>query len=120
MTGIVQETNLAWALADAVKPYLSAVECNHVFMAIGAGEPFAAIRGLLKSAVIKRIALQPDLMQPCTTWLHAYGGHNDERYLQSLIEAYLVPHSIPVPTTVRINRLPTTAKFRQLVALTSP
>jgi hypothetical protein len=120
MTGIVQETDLAWALADAVKPHLSAVECNHVFMAIGAGEPFAAIRGLLKSAVTKRIALRRNLVQQCTTWLHAYGGHNDERYLRSLIEDDLVPHSIRVPATVRINRLPATAKPRQLAALTSP
>ena len=117
---LVRETNLAWALAEAVKPYLGADERNHVFMAIGAGENFSAIRGLFKSVAIKRIALRPDLVQQCTTWLHAYVGHKDERYLRRLIEDYLVPYSIHVPTTARVNRLPTTTKPRQLVALTSP
>lgn len=116
---LVQETTLAWALAEAVKPYLSAVERKHVFMAIGAGENFAAIRGLLKSVAIKRIALRPDLVQQCTTWLHAYVGHKDERYLRRLIEDYLVPYSSHVPATVRVNRLRTTPKPGQLVALTA-
>jgi hypothetical protein len=117
---LVQETDLAWALAEAVTPHLSAIERNHVFMAIGAGESFAAIRGLFKSVAVKRIALRPDLVQQCITWLHAYVGHMDERYLRRLIEDYLVPCSIHIPTTVRVNRLPTTTKSRQLVALTSP
>ena len=117
---LVQEINLAWALAEAVKPHLSAIERNRVFMAIGAGETFAAIRGLVKSVAVKRIALRPDLAQQCITWLHAYVGQDDERYLRRLIEGYLVPCSIHIPTTVRIDRLPTTTKPRQLVALTSP
>jgi hypothetical protein len=74
VTRLVRETNLAWALAQAVKPHLSAIKRNHVFMAIGAGETFTAIRGLLKSVAVKRIALRPDLVQQCITWLHAYVG----------------------------------------------
>jgi hypothetical protein len=120
MAILVQETALAWALAEAVKPHLSAIERNHVFMAIGAGETFAAIRGLVKSVAVKRIALRPDLVQQCMTWLHGYVGHKDERYLRRLVEDYLVPCSLRIPTTVRVDRLPTTTKLRQLVALTSP
>jgi hypothetical protein len=116
---LVQEADLAWALAEAVKPYVSTVERNHVFMAIGAGETFAAIRGLVKSVAIKRIALPSDLVQLCTTWLHAYVGHKDERYLRRLIDDYLVPHSVRVPATARVNRLPTAPKPGQLVALTA-
>jgi len=116
----VQETALAWALAEAVKPHLSPIERNHVFTAIGAGETFAAIRGLVKSIAVKRIALRPDLVQQCITWFHAYVGQEDERYLRRIIEDQLVPCSIHIPTTVRINRRPTTTKPRQLVALTGP
>ena len=69
-TLLVQEADLAWALAEAVKPYVSTVERNHVFMAIGAGETFAAIRGLFKSVAIKRIALRPNLDEQCgKNWL---------------------------------------------------
>jgi hypothetical protein len=116
---IVQETNLAWALAEAIKPHLSTLERNHVFAAIGAGDAFPAIRYLFKSVAIKRIPLRPDLVQQCTTWLHAYVGHNDERYLRSLIEDYLVPYSMNLPATVRVSRLPTTSKPGQLVAPTA-
>ena len=119
MATLVQETALAWALAEAVKPHLSAIERNHAFMAIGAGETFAAIRSLVKSVAVKRIALPPDLVQQCLTWLHAYVGQEDEQYLRRLIKDHLVPGSTHTPTTVQINRLPTATKPRQLVALTA-
>ncbi len=92
MTVALQEADLAWALADAVKSDLSAIERNHVFMAIGAGETFAAIRGLVKSVAIKRIELRPELVQQCTAWLHAYAGHKDEQYLRRLITDFVVPN----------------------------
>jgi hypothetical protein len=108
MALLVQETALAWTLAEAVKPHLSAIERSDVFMAIGAGETFAAIRGLVTSVAAKRIPLRPDLAQQCVTWLDAYVGHKDERYFRRLIEDYLVPCSSHVPETVRVNRVPTT------------
>jgi hypothetical protein len=86
MALLVQETALAWTLAEAVKPHLSAIERSDVFIAIGAGETFAAIRGLVTSVAAKRIALRPDLAQQCVAWLHAYVGHKDERYFRRLID----------------------------------
>jgi hypothetical protein len=103
----VQETELAWALAEAVKPHLCAVDSAPVFVSIGAGETFAAIRHLCKLVAIKKIPLRRDLAQQCTTWLHAYVGHEDARYLRRLIEDCLVPYAIHGPALVRINRPPT-------------
>lgn len=116
---IVHEANLAWAVAEAAKPYLSAIERNAVFVAIGAGETFAAIRQLFRSVAIKRIPLRPDLLQQCRTWLHAYGGHDDERDLRRLIEEPLIPYVIGAPATIRATRVPATPKPAQLAALTS-
>ena len=112
----VEQTNLAWALAEAIKPHLSAVERNHVFVVIGAGEAFAAIRHLFKSAAFKRIPLRPDLLRQCTSWLHAYVGHEDERYLRHLIENYLMPDSIHVLATGRVTRLTTPPNAGRVVA----
>lgn len=92
-----QEASLAWALAEAAKPYLCAVERNDVYVAIGTGERFAAIRQLIKSLAVKRIPLPADLVQWCLTWLHAYLGHEDEGYLRHLIEDVLIPCAIRVP-----------------------
>ena len=94
MNRLVDEANLAWAVAQAAKPYLSAVERNAVFVAIGAGETFAAIRGLLRSFETKRIPLTHDPVQQCTMWLRRYGGHEDHRYLRRLIKEPLIPYVI--------------------------
>jgi hypothetical protein len=106
---LVHEAKLAWAVAEAAKPYLSAVERDAVFVAIGAGETFAAIRQLLRSVEIKRIPLRPDLLHYCRTWLHGYFGHEDERYLlRRLIEEPLIPYAITPPATIRATRMPAT------------
>ena len=93
----VREANLAWALAETAKPYLSAGERDDVFMAIGAGDTFAAIRQLFRWVAIKGIPVGLDLAECCTMWLNAYAGHEDERYLRRLIESFLIP--LPFQTT---------------------
>ena len=107
---VVHEAKLAWAVAEAAKPYLSAMERDAVFVAIGAGETFAVIRGLLRSVEIKQIPLGLDLLQQCTTWLRGYGGHDDERHLRRLIEEPLNPYVIAAPATIRAARVPAIPK----------
>jgi hypothetical protein len=116
---IRHEANLAWALALAAKPHLDALERNYTFVAIGAGETFAAIHTLLKWVAIKRIPVEPDLVRQCISWLDAYVGHRDERYLRRLIEHYVVPIAIDFPATLTGNRLPTTPQRTQPAALTT-
>jgi hypothetical protein len=78
------------------------MEHDAVFVAIGAGETFAAIRQLFKFVATNRIPLRARLVQRCIIWLNAYIGHEDERYLRRLIEDYLTPPARRVPTAVRI------------------
>lgn len=117
---VVDEANLAWAVAEAAKPYLNAVERDAVFVAIGAGETFVAIRGLLRSAEIKRIPLRLDLLQQCRMWLRGYRGHDDERHLRRLIEEPLIPYVIGARETMRITRVPTMPKPRSWVRFSPP
>jgi hypothetical protein len=56
---------------------------------------------------MKRIPLRPDLVRRCTTWLRAYVGHDEERYLRCLIEDFVIPYVIRVPATVWVNGVPT-------------
>ena len=118
MERFVHEADLAWALSLAVKPQLNVGERNHIFVAIGAGDTFAAIRSLLKWVAIKRIPLTPDLVRRCVSWLDAYVGHEDERYLRRLIEDFVFPFAIQAPATLMVNRLPTTPRPSQLAAIT--
>jgi hypothetical protein len=100
----VQETKLAWALAEAVKPHLSAVERDRVFVSIGAGETFAAIRHLCRLAAVERIPLRSDLVQQCATWLHAYAGREDAGYIHQYLGSthlHLARHRPPSQSAVR-------------------
>jgi hypothetical protein len=117
---VVDEANLAWAVAEAARPYLDAVERDAVFVAIGAGDTFAAIRGLLRSVEIKRIPLGLDLLQQCRTWLRGYGGHDDERHLRRLIEEPLIPYVIGARETMRITRVPAMPKPRSWLRFSAP
>jgi hypothetical protein len=89
----VQETNLAWQLIEAAKPQLDARECNHVFISVGAGDAFTAVRILLKLIAIKQIPLSPRLVQLCTGWLDAYALHEDYERLRVIIDDLAVTAS---------------------------
>lgn len=86
----VQETNLGWRLIEAAKPELDARERNHVFVSIGAGDSFTAIRILLKLIDNKRIPLSPRLVQLCAGWLDAYALHEDHERLRVIIDGLTV------------------------------
>jgi hypothetical protein len=90
----LEETNLAWALAEAAKPYLNAVERNDVYTAIGVGETSAAIGELIATAAAKRIPLRSDLIDVCRSWLDIYVGHENERYLRDLVDCVVAPYAI--------------------------
>ncbi|TLH58171.1 hypothetical protein C1S79_27985 [Mycolicibacterium phocaicum] len=95
----IQENNLAWSLIDMAKPQLDARERSHVFISVGAGDSFTAIRILLKLIADKQIPLPPQLVQLCTGWLEAYSLHEDHERLHLIIEGL---------TVVAINRRPRT------------
>jgi hypothetical protein len=109
------EINLAWALIDAVKPHLSIRERDFIFVTICAGDTFAALRQLLGLIAAKRIPLRPHLVQLCSTWLDTYIGHEQEQYLRSLIEGFVMPTTIQASIPVRISR-PLTAPRAQRTA----
>jgi hypothetical protein len=93
-----QETNLAWVLLEAVKPQLNAVERNHVFVILGAGDTFSAIRLLLKLIAGKQILLRPSLVQLCSTWLDLYALHEEQADLRRLIDGLLIGDTIQAST----------------------
>jgi hypothetical protein len=114
----VEETNLAWALVDAARPHLAESERSRVFVAVGAGDTFAAIRILLKLLSAKRIPLRADLVRRCTTWLGTYSRHEEEQHLRRLIECLLSNESMPDSPTVRVKPAATAPKHNENRRLT--
>jgi hypothetical protein len=107
----IQETNLAWSLIEAAKPHLDARQCNHVFISVGAGDSFTAIRIPLKLIDTKKIPLPARLVQLCTGWLQAYLLHEDHERLRILIEGLEVAgvdsSSATVVHNMIVSRKPT-------------
>lgn len=97
----VQETNLAWSLIDAAKSHLEARERIHVFVSVGSGDSFTAVRILLKLVAVKQIFLEPDLVRLCSTWLEAYALHEDHERLRILIEGLTVTGNLKRRVIVR-------------------
>ena len=103
----MRETSLAWALAEAAKPHLNAVERSDVHVAIGVGDTFGAIRFLITSAADRRIALPAEVILGCHGWLDVYVGHEDERHLSGLVEQVLTPYAIRSQQGSTVNGEPT-------------
>ena len=99
----LQETNLAWALIETAKPRLNARECNDVFVVIGAGDTFAAIRRLFKLVVAKQIPLHAELVRRCSAWLDAYSSHEEEQHLRRLVARFLIGYSAQRSTATQIG-----------------
>jgi hypothetical protein len=112
----VQEADLAWALIEVAKPHMNAGERNFVFVAVGAGDTFAAIRSLINLVAAKRIPLRPHLVQLCATWLDAYTFHDAHEQLRRVFEDFVMPTSIQASTAIR--RLSTPPKPLPLLAVT--
>jgi hypothetical protein len=101
----IQEAKLAWALIEAAKPHMNAGERNYVFVTVGAGDTFAAIRSMINLAGAKRIPLHPHLVQLCAAWLRGYALHDEHESLHAVVEDVLRPNIIQVSRATR--RLPT-------------
>jgi hypothetical protein len=90
MARLVHEADLAWRLALAVKPHLDTVERNDIFVALGAGDTFSAMRRLLKLVAVKKIRIGPQLVRQCISWLEGHVQQNGE-YFRHLVESIVSP-----------------------------
>jgi hypothetical protein len=104
----VDEASLAWALALTAKPRLGDSDRNDVFVLIGAGETFEAIRRLIKVVAVKHIPVKSDLALGCSSWLRGYAGHDDEESLRRHIDGFVLPGSPRFPAAIQANRVPPT------------
>jgi hypothetical protein len=111
----VEAANLAWALIEAAKPRMNIGERNYVFVTIGAGDTFAAIRSLINLVGGKRIPLHPHLVQLCSAWLDAYTFHDEYEHLRRVIEGLSMTNPIQASA---IRRLPVPPKPLPLLAVT--
>ncbi len=91
------EATLAWALADAVSVRFAAHEHLGIYIALGAGESYAAIEHMLDIAVCKRHPLPATLLGALAVWLDCYVGDEREPTVRCLLNC-------AEPQTLRTRR----------------
>jgi hypothetical protein len=60
------------------RPHLTRRESDHIYIAIGVGDMFAAIDGLITAIARERTPLSDDLVATVTAWLDCYVGQDAE------------------------------------------
>lgn len=87
------DIKLAWALADAARPYLSAPELSAIHISIGVGETFAAIDVLVTAVAREHLPLDAELVGTVTAWLDCYVGQDAEPRLREHLADIVVDDS---------------------------
>lgn len=76
---------MAWLLVDAVKSYLTDYERTVVFVELGCGEGYLAIKRILTTLPAIRMALPVAIFAKLTAWLNSHAGSPEEPQLRMLI-----------------------------------
>ena len=79
------EAKLAWALADDESSCFTESDHISVYTALGAGETYSAIVGILAITVQARHSLPAKLVSRLSTWLDSYAGDVNEPTIRSLL-----------------------------------
>ena len=79
------ESGLAWKLAETAGPFLDPHHRNEIFVAIGVGDAFTAIRRALNVISYADCSIERLIATRLSVWLDAYIGHADEPELRRLI-----------------------------------
>jgi hypothetical protein len=78
-------TGLAWELADAAKPCLDRKQRNQVYIDIGVGDVYSAVKFLLQTVVQSQVSVGSETVRKLNLWVASYRDHPDEARLLDLI-----------------------------------
>jgi hypothetical protein len=82
---IISDEDMAWLLIDAVKSCLAGYERTLVFIELGCGESYLAIKRILTILLSTRMALPVAILSKLTDWLNGYVGSPEEPHLRTML-----------------------------------
>jgi hypothetical protein len=82
---IISDEDMAWSLVDAVKSCLSDYERTVVFVELGCGEIYLAIKRILTALLSTRMTLPVAMLSKLTSWLNGYAGSPEEPQLRMIL-----------------------------------
>ena len=113
---IVEEGDLAWALADSASGYLKAADHARLCAKIGAGEQGSAIRDLLGFYAHTNAQLSRELAAQVQAWITGYKGSDSEPALWRIYDRITVSR---YPASRRRNGAETRLQPGRLIATRS-
>jgi hypothetical protein len=85
VTGLPDEHDVAWALAEEARTYLTIPELNSVFVKLGVGDFPEAIETMLQALASAKASLSSVLVARLGHWIDMYTG----QYAEPLLRQYL-------------------------------
>ena len=82
---IICDEDVAWSLVDAMKSCLSDYERTLVFVELGCGEIYLAIKRILTALLSTRMTLPVAILSKLTSWLNGYAGSPEEPQLRMML-----------------------------------
>jgi hypothetical protein len=82
---IISDDDMAWLLVDAVKPCLTGYERTLIFVELGCGESYLAIKHILTALLSTGMALPEAIISKFTGWLSGYAGSPEEPQLRMML-----------------------------------
>ena len=99
MNGLPDEHDVAWAMAEEARTYLTIPELNSVFVRLGVGDFPAAIETMLQAVASTQASLSPALVARLGEWIDMYTGQYAEPRLRQHLSRIESRTEQPPPTT---------------------
>lgn len=90
---IISDEDMAWSLIDAVGSCLADYERTAVFVELGCGESYLAIRRIIAALLSTRMALPLAILPMLAGWLNSYAGHPEEPQLRMMLDVIRLKQS---------------------------
>jgi hypothetical protein len=103
----MRSVDLAWTLAASAKDHLDTAERNLIYVALGSGDTYSAIRRLISVAVRERVPLPQNLIDALQDWNSAH--HDRDTKLSAVIR------SIPIQSEPRAVNSPKKAEYLTVI-----
>lgn len=84
-SSIISDEDMAWLLVEAVKSCLAGYERTIVFIELGCGEGYLAVKRILTVLVSTKVALPRAILAKLTGWLNGYAGSPEEPQLRMMV-----------------------------------
>ena len=98
MNGLPDEQDLAWALAEEARRFLTIPELNSVFVTLGVGDFSAAIETMVQAVVSSQASLSSVLVARLGQWIDRYAGQPAEPRLRQYLSRIESRPDPPTPT----------------------